>query len=525
MARQGSDHERWVRQQQREQERRQRADAAAARTAERERKQRHVAASHEEAERRTRQLDQRVAEFESILRTGLTRSSRLELRLLRRSDAAPPLDLGDRGRPVPAPAWEDFRPSEPGVVGALFGGRSRFARRLAEAEDVFARAGQERDAAENRRQAWVREQRARHAKVIHTHATEVDAHNADLAAWQKGCTARQRESVERYLSAVAGRVPLPKGLPRGAEIAYSPQGEQVVAQIELPGTDVVPLVARYQYVASKDEQRETARPRAQVAQLYRSVVGQIALLYVRDLFDADPAIQIVDVNGHVHTTNPATGHREYPCLISVTVEREVFDGINLREVSAQDCLRHLNALVSRHPYDVEPVTPIREFDLTRFAFVDGLDAVSRLDSRPDLMEMTPTEFEHFVRQVFQAMGMEGWTTERTGDDGIDAVVLNRDPIIGGLTVVQVKQYSRVLGVSHIRELVGAMDEKRAGRGILVTTSWFTSGCWTKATDNGRIELIDGARLRALTRDHLGKNVLISGPAGERGDRPAPGSRE
>lgn len=66
-----------------------------------------------------------------------------------------------------------------------------------------------------------------------------------------------------------------------------------------------------------------------------------------------------------------------PCLISVTVEREVFDGLNLREVSAQECLRYLNALVSRHPYEVEPVTPIREFDLTRFAFVDGLGSHSR----------------------------------------------------------------------------------------------------------------------------------------------------
>ncbi|GAA5162033.1 hypothetical protein GCM10023321_46970 [Pseudonocardia eucalypti] len=177
--------------------------------------------------------------------------------------------------------------------------------------------------------------------------------------------------------------------------------------------------------------------------------------------------------------------------------------------------------MSRHPYEVEPVTPIREFDLTRFAFVDGLDAVSRLVSRPDLMEMTPTEFEHFVRQVFESMeGIQGWTTERTGDDGTDAVVINRNSVVGGLTVIQVKQYSRVLGLNHIRELVGAMDEKRPGRGILVTTSWFTSGCWTKAKENGRIELIDGARLVALTRETLGKDVLISGPpGGKRRDRP------
>lgn len=510
-----SEYERWVRQQQREAEREQRAVDAA----ERERKQQHIADCQAQVELLNRRLDERIAELESILRRGLTRSSRLDLRSLCRVDPPPSLDLGEHAHPVPQSDWEQFRPPEPGVLGGLFGGRNRYAKQMADAKEAFAQAERKRDAAENRRQAWVREQRAAHAARVRPHQAEVEAHNVEIVAWQEGCAARHRESVERYLSAVSERVPLPQDLPRVAEIAYSPRGEQVVARVELPGTDVVPLVARHSYVVSKDEHRETARPKTQVAQLYRSIVSQIALLYLRDLFDADPVLQIVDVNAHVHATNPATGHREYPCLISVTVERTVFDNLNLHEVSPQDCLRHLNALVSRHPYEVEPVTPIREFDLTRFAFVDGLDAVSRLDSRPDLMEMTPTEFEHFVRQVFEAMGMEGWTTERTGDDGIDAVVLNRDPIIGGLTVVQAKKYSRVLGVSHIRELVGAMDEKRAGRGILVTTSWFTSGCWTKAKDNGRIELIDGARLCALTRDHLGKDVLIGG-TGKRGDRPA-----
>ena len=126
--------------------------------------------------------------------------------------------------------------------------------------------------------------------------------------------------------------------------------------------------------------------------------------------------------------------------------------------------------------------------------------------------MTPTEFEHFVRQLFEARGLEGWTTERTGDDGVDAVVTNPDPMIGGLTIVQAKKYNGVIGVSHVRELVGAMDEKRAGRGILVTTSWFASGCWTKARENGRIELIDGGRLRYLVKEHLQKDVLVAPPS-------------
>jgi restriction system protein len=79
--------------------------------------------------------------------------------------------------------------------------------------------------------------------------------------------------------------------------------------------------------------------------------------------------------------------------------------------------------------------------------------------------------------------------------------------------VQAKKYTRVLGANHIRELVGAMEEKRAGRGILVTTSWFASGCWTKATKNGRVELIDGPRLRRLVQEHLGRDVLVAPPVG------------
>jgi restriction system protein len=58
-----------------------------------------------------------------------------------------------------------------------------------------------------------------------------------------------------------------------------------------------------------------------------------------------------------------------------------------------------------------------------------------------------------------------------------------------------------------------MDEKRAGRAILVTTSWFASGCWTNAHENGRIELIDGPRLRHLVKEQTGKDVLVAPPTG------------
>ena len=106
------------------------------------------------------------------------------------------------------------------------------------------------------------------------------------------------------------------------------------------------------------------------------------------------------------------------------------------------CVQHLNAIVSGHPYDLEPIEPIMDFDLSKYSFIDGFDAVSTLDSRPDLMQMSPTNFEHLVRQIFEAQGAEGWTTGQSKDDGVDAVITKRAPLMGGLSIIQAKRYSK-----------------------------------------------------------------------------------
>jgi restriction system protein len=166
--------------------------------------------------------------------------------------------------------------------------------------------------------------------------------------------------------------------------------------------------------------------------------------------------------------------------------------VNLREVTPDACLKRLGALISLHPFEHEPIEPILDFDLRKFAFVQGLDAVAVLDSRPNLLAMSPTNLEHLVRQIFEAQGAEGWTTTQSKDDGVDAVIVRRAPLMGGLSIVQAKRYKpgNSLGPAHLRELAGAM-EKKAGWGILITTSRFTSGCEQKAREHGRMELVTG----------------------------------
>lgn len=389
------DHERWARQQAQEYEREQRAAAAAAKAAERERKQSAITAGKDHAHRLTQEASATVERLTSILASGLARPSRLDLSTLLRHDQHPPLNLGMRERPARPPAWEEFAPPEPGVFGGMLGGRTRYERRVRDAQALFedARARYDRD--ESARQQWVRDERTRHRHAGERLTAAVQDHNQRIEALKSGLQSRDRESVQAYLEMVLTRTLLPDDVPSQVEVAYSPRGEQALVRFELPSADVVPAVASYTYVGTTGELRERKRPAPEFRQLYRSVVSQIALLYMRDLLDADPMLENVELSGHVHAIDPATGHREYPCLISFGVDRERYAVLNLSDVTPEACLSRLNALVSRNPHAVEPVTPVRDFDLARYSFVEGVDVVLDLDSRPDL---TPDD-SHGVRAL------------------------------------------------------------------------------------------------------------------------------
>lgn len=492
---------------------RERKEAERARVAaEKEQKQRYRAAREAEIENKNAQLTRRVTQLNRILVSGLYRAARVDLAAqIPRPDIAP-LNLGPLATPVPTPSWEQFAPSPPGVLSRLVGGATRYEHAVASARSRYEVAVQEAAQQETERQRRVVAMRDEHAAWIARAEQDwrqrVEAANARV----RDVAARDKAAVEAFIKDVLLRVPLPADFPREVEVTFNPRTEQAIVRVELPPHDVVPTVSMYKYLSTKDEERTTARPKAEIQSLYRQIISQVALLFVRDVFDSDPALVSVGLNGHTHAINPATGEQEYPCLISMDVAREAFPADdNLSKVQPEACVRHLKAIVSSHPYELEPIEPILDFDLSKFRFVEGFDAVATLDSRPDLMDMSPGNFEHLVRQIFEAQGAEGWTTQESKDDGVDAVIVQRKALMGGLSIVQAKRYSRVVGVSHIRELAGAMEEKKAGWGILITTSWFASGCRKKAREHGRMELIDGEGLVHLIKEYLDKDVLIGIP--------------
>ena len=100
------------------------------------------------------------------------------------------------------------------------------------------------------------------------------------------------------------------------------------------------------------------------------------------------------------------------------------------------------------------------------------DVLSELDKRPNLMELSPSEFESLITNLFAKMGLETRLTRPSRDGGVDCVAYDSRPILGGKVIIQAKRYKNTVGVSAVRDLYGAVANERACKGILVTTSGY-----------------------------------------------------
>jgi restriction system protein len=262
-------------------------------------------------------------------------------------------------------------------------------------------------------------------------------------------------------------------------------------------------------VNNRDAIEPLPRPETEIRQRYAHLIACIALRTLNEIFRATPAevVPAILFNGRVSTIDRTTGRPARPHLLSVSADRPAFEDLVLTEVEPAACLKkRLNALVSPNPFDMEAIEPFITFDLKRFRFTEDLDVVTDLDSRPNLLKLSPTEFEHLVRQLFVAMGAEAWTTIPSKDGGVDAVATSKNMFFGGVCLIQAKRWAGVVGLESVHALTGVMADHNATVGVLVTTSWFGRASEQFAQRN-RITLINGAELKHLIKEKLDIDVI------------------
>jgi restriction system protein len=184
--------------------------------------------------------------------------------------------------------------------------------------------------------------------------------------------------------------------------------------------------------------------------------------------------------------------------------------IELSKVEPLACLKRLNAGVSASPAELAPVRPVLEFNMVDPRFIEESDVLGSLDQRTNLMELTPSEFENLITNLFETMGLETRLTQASRDGGVDCVAWDNRPIFGGKVVIQAKRYRHTVGVSAVRDLFGTVQNEGASKGILVTTSGYAKASYDFASGKP-LELLDGSNLLALLADHADLEAKIEVP--------------
>jgi restriction system protein len=362
-------------------------------------------------------------------------------------------------------------------------GASILARRRFESDVKSHRARSEaalQAAAEAHAQA-----RADHETKLEDARLAVARQNAEIDAFASFYAAADELAVADYCRLILENSDYPEGFSKKADTAYVRESKQLVVKYECPSFEIVPEEASYRFVKAKREISSIGRPTAERRLLYSAVIAQTALRTLHELFAADTHehIDVVVFNGHVRAIDRGTGRAVFPCVVSVRVSRDTLEAIDLANVDSLACLKTLNASVSPRPNELVPVRPVVEFDMTDARFVDEVDVLSGLDQRPNLMELTPSEFESLITNLFERMGLETRQTQASRDGGVDCVAYDPRPIFGGKVIIQAKRYKNTVGVSAVRDLFGTLQNEGASKGILVTTSGYGKAAFDFATES------------------------------------------
>ncbi|WP_237285525.1 restriction endonuclease [Streptomyces niveus] len=498
----------------REREKARKAAEAAAKRKAREEKLAYEAARAQEAVDRTSVSEHDAEQLAKLLRSSVLDGKPLTFDRLRQEFVPSPF-IPPKGRikAAPLPRWEEYEPEPPrGLLGALGFGRRGHDAEVESARKRFDRALRDHARDEKKRVEKLEKARARHKERNEEEAARVEQWNTVLEERRTAYQDRDVETVEWFVNQILAASVYPHGFPKVNQVSFQADTGDLLVEIDLPLEDVVPAARAYRYVKTRDEITPVPRPEKERKELYASVLAQTALRTVHELFNSDTegVVQSIALNGHVATIDRATGRNVHPCLITLQADRAEFSQLVLTQVDPRACLKRLRSLISPNPYELEPVRPLVTFDLSKFRLMDSLDVLAGLDSRPVLMDLKPTEFEHLIRQLFEAIGLDSVNTQPSKDEGVDAVAMNTDPVMKGLCIIQAKRTKNVVPFETVSALAGVVEHKRAAKGILVTTSWFGRASEAFANEHGRLELLDGANLVHLFKEHMNLDV-IPGP--------------
>ncbi len=331
-------------------------------------------------------------------------------------------------------------------------------------------------------------------------------YNLNIDEIKGGYRRKSENSIRDYCKIVLRDSIYPIEFKKNTTIQFSSDDSTLQVDYNLPNQSKIPKAVNLKYIKSRGKFQEKLLTQSQHNQLFDSVIYQICLRTLYELFSADKidAIKSIIVNGRVTDINTATGHEESKCIVAIRVEKDKFTEVNLSNVDARDCFKLLKGVSAARLSNLSAIQPKLGLNMSDKRFIDYHAVSGRLNEGSNIAAMHWEDFEHLVAELFDkefsSTGGKVELTQSSNDGGIDAVGFNLDPLFGGKYIIQAKRYTKTVGVAAVRDLYGTCQDAGANKGILVSTADFSPAAYTFADDKP-LQLFSGSELLGLLEKH------------------------
>jgi restriction system protein len=358
----------------------QRASEADRKRLEREAAAAHVEAMQADVEQKNAALEDEWEQLENLLAATLPIDDYVDLETLRMTVEHPPFDRIDLKVPLtpPTPVPDPVEPALGQVEQpkGLFGRKHKleeaqakansdfaaahesWAARMAELPAERAKAQSDYEAAEQTRKTSLAEEEARYAAECSQREKEVADQNATLDQFIADLGYGTVEAVREYVGIVLANSVYPDHFLVEHDADFDPTTAELKVQVLVPGPTELSAIKSYKYVRATDEIASSALSLKESKDRYASVVHQIALRTLHEIFEADRRnlIQSISLELGTNTLSPATGKDLYVPFVAVGSARDKFSEIDLSAVVPSATLGHLGAAVSKSPFDLIPAS-------------------------------------------------------------------------------------------------------------------------------------------------------------------------
>ena len=315
------------------------------------------------------------------------------------------------------------------------------------------------------------------------------------------------KAIGHYYALLLGRIQFPFDYCIQAEAEYTHENKRLIIDLLLPNIESIPNIKSISYIKSRKEFKQSLYSDAYIRKKYDSVLYQIVLMCLDTVFSfgkKNGHVDYVVLNGIVKTIDKATGKEISPCVLTVAIERNDFENINIDAVDPKTWFKSTKGISAASLAAVTPVAPIVSISREDSRFVEAYGVVDQIDEGVNLAAIDWQDFENLIRELFEkefsVNGGEVKITQASRDGGVDAIAFDPDPIRGGKIVIQAKRYTNVVGVSAVRDLYGTVLNEGATKGILVTTSNYGNDSYAFAQGKP-LTLLNGANLLYLLNKH------------------------